>query len=134
MTTHPMHLFDPALKGLKGKPKRPVHLSPTTQNDVFLNALLEMPTTKTVRRSPLEWAAATGLHVVILTALVHNGDDPTGQVRRHSGGGPSCRAAPTSTSGGAGGGSARNIHAPESHLQTRKTNCTGFDSEDGLAG
>jgi len=22
MTTHPMHLFDPALKGLKGKPKR----------------------------------------------------------------------------------------------------------------
>jgi protein TonB len=70
MTTHPMHLFDPALKGPIGKPTRPVHLSPTTQNDVFLNALLEMPTTKRVRRSPLEWAAATGLHVVIFAALI----------------------------------------------------------------
>jgi len=70
MTTHPIHLFDPALKGPIGKPTRPAHLSPTTQNDVFLNALLEMPTTKSVRRSPLEWAAATGLHVVILAALV----------------------------------------------------------------
>lgn len=70
MTTHPMHLFNPALKGLKGKLTRPVHLSPTTQNDVFLNALLEMPTTKSIRRSPLEWAAATGLHVVILAALI----------------------------------------------------------------
>jgi protein TonB len=70
MTTHPMHLFDPALKGPIGKPTRPVHLSPTSQNDVFLNALLEMPTTKSVRRSPLEWAAAIGLHVVILAALI----------------------------------------------------------------
>ncbi len=70
MTTHPIHLFDPALKGPIGKPTRPAHLSPTTQNDVFLNALLEMPTTKSVRRSPLEWAAATGLHVVILAALI----------------------------------------------------------------
>jgi len=65
-----MHLFDPALKGLKGKVTRLVHVSPTTQNDVFLDALLEMPTTKSVRRSPLEWAAATGLHVVILAALI----------------------------------------------------------------
>jgi protein TonB len=70
MTTHPLHLFDPALKGPIGKPTRPVHLSPTSQNDVFLNALLEMPTTKSVRRSPLEWAAAIGLHVVILAALI----------------------------------------------------------------
>jgi protein TonB len=70
MTTHPMHLFDPALKGLAGKPARPVRLSPTAQNDVFLNALLEAATTKTVRRSPLQWAAATGLHIVILAALI----------------------------------------------------------------
>src|SRR5260370_3178929 len=70
MTTHPMHLFDPGLRGPIGKPTRAVHLSPTTQNDVFLDALLEMPTTKSVRRSPLEWAAATGLHVVILAALI----------------------------------------------------------------
>src|SRR5882762_7012907 len=70
MTTHPMHLFDPALKGLAGKPVRPVRLSPTTQNDVFLKALLETATAKTVRRSPLQWAAATGLHIVILAALI----------------------------------------------------------------
>ena len=70
MSTHLMHLFDPALKGPTGKHTPPVHLSPTTQNDVFLNALLEMPTTKSVRRSPLEWAAATGLHVVVLAALI----------------------------------------------------------------
>ncbi len=70
MTTHPMHLFDSGLKGLAGEPARPVRLSSTTQNDVFLDALLQMPTTKSVRRSPLEWAAATGLHVVILAALI----------------------------------------------------------------
>src|SRR6267378_307819 len=70
MTTHPMHLFDPAQAGATGKPARPVRLSPTTQNDVFLNALLETPTTKILRRSPLEWAAATALHIVILATLI----------------------------------------------------------------
>jgi TonB family protein len=70
MTTHPMHLFDPAQAGPTGKPARPVRLSPTTQNDIFLNALLETPTTKTVRRSPLEWVTATGLHIVILATLI----------------------------------------------------------------
>src|SRR6266404_5732769 len=70
MTTQPMHLFDPSLKGLSGEPVRPVRLAPTSQNDVFLNALLETATTKTVRRSPLEWAAATGLHIAILAALI----------------------------------------------------------------
>ena len=70
MTTHPMHLFDPAQKGLIGKPARPVRLPPTTTNDVFLNAILETPTTRSVQRSPLQWAAATGLHVVILAALI----------------------------------------------------------------
>ncbi|HUC54787.1 MAG TPA: energy transducer TonB [Candidatus Cybelea sp.] len=70
MTTHPMHLFDPALKSRTGKPTRPVRLSSTTPNDVFLNALLEMPTTKSVRRSPLEWVAATGLHIAIFAALI----------------------------------------------------------------
>ena len=70
MTTHPMHVFDPAKKGFVGEPARPVHLSSTTQNDVFLSALLEMPTTKTVRRNPLQWIAATGLHIVILAMLI----------------------------------------------------------------
>jgi len=70
MTTHPMHLFDPAQKGFTGAPARPVRLAPTTQNDVSLKALLETPTTKNARRSPLEWAAATGLHIVILATLI----------------------------------------------------------------
>jgi protein TonB len=70
MTTQPMHLFDPAQAGPTGKPTRPVRLSPTTQNDIFLSALLETPTTKTVRRSPLEWATATALHIVILATLI----------------------------------------------------------------
>jgi periplasmic protein TonB len=65
MTTHPMHLFDPDLK-----PAQPVRLSPATKNDVSLNALLETGTTKAVRRSPLEWLAATGVHIVIIAALI----------------------------------------------------------------
>ena len=70
MTTDPMHLFDLGLKGVAGKHAQPVRLSSTTQNDVFLNALLETGTTRTVRRSPLEWVAAMGLHIVILAALI----------------------------------------------------------------
>lgn len=70
MSNNPMHLFDPGLKELVGKRARPVRLSPATQNDVSLNALLETGTTKSVRRSPLEWAAATGVHIVIIAALI----------------------------------------------------------------
>ena len=70
MSTNPMHLFDPALKSGAGKAARPVRLPPTTQNDVFLNALLETPATRTLRRSPLEWAAATGLHIAVLATLI----------------------------------------------------------------
>ena len=70
MTTDPMHLFDPGLKGVAGKHAQPVRLSPTTQNEVSLNALLETGTTKSLRRSPLEWLAATGVHIVIIATLV----------------------------------------------------------------
>jgi periplasmic protein TonB len=70
MTTHPMHLFDPAQAGPTGNPAKTIRLAPTTQKDVFLSALLETPTTKTLRRSPLEWAAATALHIAILAALI----------------------------------------------------------------
>jgi hypothetical protein len=70
MTTHPMHLFDPAHAGPTGKPAKTIRLAPTTQKDVFLSALLETPTTKTLRRSPLEWAAATALHIAILATLI----------------------------------------------------------------
>src|SRR5260370_33467373 len=69
MTSHLMGLFNPAQKSSPGE-GRPVRLSPTTRNDAFLSALLEIPTTKTVRRSPLQWAAATGLHIVILATLI----------------------------------------------------------------
>jgi protein TonB len=70
MTTHPMHLFDPSLKGLSGGTARSVRLAPTTQNEVSLNALLATGTTKSVQRSPLEWLAATGVHIVIIAALI----------------------------------------------------------------
>ena len=70
MSNNPMHLFDPGLKELVGKRTRPVRLSPATQNDVSLNALLETGTPKSVQRSPLEWAAATGVHIVIIAALI----------------------------------------------------------------
>jgi protein TonB len=40
------------------------------KNDVFLNALLEMPTTKQEHRSPLEWLGATGFHIAIVALLV----------------------------------------------------------------
>src|SRR5260370_40772345 len=70
MTTHPKHRFDLAPKEPAAKTARPGRISPTTQNDVFLRAFLEAGTTKTVRRSPLEWAAATGLHIVILATLI----------------------------------------------------------------
>ena len=48
----------------------PVRLAPTVKNDVFLNALLEMPTTHRVRRSPLKWLGAMGFHIVIAAALI----------------------------------------------------------------
>jgi protein TonB len=70
MTTHPIHLFDTAQGGPTGKLAKTIRLAPTTEKDVFLSALLETPTTKTLRRSPLEWAAATALHIAILATLI----------------------------------------------------------------
>jgi periplasmic protein TonB len=47
-------------------------LSPPTnvRKDVFLSALLEMPTTKRTHRSPLQWASAAVLHIALITALI----------------------------------------------------------------
>lgn len=42
----------------------------TVKNDVFLNALLETPTAKAPRRSPLEWFGAMGFHIAIVALLV----------------------------------------------------------------
>jgi periplasmic protein TonB len=47
-----------------------LRLAPTVKNDVFLKALLETPTTKHARRSPLEWLGAIGLHIVVVAALI----------------------------------------------------------------
>jgi protein TonB len=40
------------------------------KNDVFLNALLEMPTTQQTRRSPLKWLGAMAFHIVIVAVLI----------------------------------------------------------------
>jgi periplasmic protein TonB len=45
-------------------------LPPTVKKDVYLDALLEVPTTKQPRRSPLQWVGAMGLHLVILATLI----------------------------------------------------------------
>jgi hypothetical protein len=70
MATHRISLFDPMHDAAAKKPAASIRLPQTVRNDVFLSALLEMPTTKQVRRSPLEWAGAMALHIAILAALV----------------------------------------------------------------
>ena len=70
MGTHRFSIFGP----MQGVPSRKatgsVRLAPSVRNDVFLNALLEMPTTQQSRRSPLEWLGAMGLHIAIVAALI----------------------------------------------------------------
>jgi hypothetical protein len=66
-------------------------------------------------------------------AVVHNGDDPTAQVRSHSHSGPSRSTAPASTGDGADSDSKHSIQAPESYLHDRKSNGASFHSEDDLA-
>src|SRR6516162_4382686 len=70
MANHPVSLFDVPQAEPKRKWAGPAAQLPTVPSDIFLNALLEMPTTKQTRRNPLEWAAAMGLHVVIVGALI----------------------------------------------------------------
>jgi protein TonB len=48
----------------------PLRLTPTVKNDVYLNALLEMPTTQQSPRSPLKWVGAMAFHIVIVAALI----------------------------------------------------------------
>jgi periplasmic protein TonB len=70
MATHRISLFDPMHDAAVKKRAASIRLPETVRNDVFLSALLEMPTTKRARRSPLEWAGATALHIAILAALI----------------------------------------------------------------
>jgi protein TonB len=45
-------------------------LPANVRKDVFLSALLEMPTTKRTNRNPLEWASAAALHIAFVVVLI----------------------------------------------------------------
>ncbi len=70
MATHRISIFGPMQDAPAKKVAGSLRLPSTVKNDVFLNALLEMPTTKHPRRSPLEWLGAMGFHVAIVAALI----------------------------------------------------------------
>jgi protein TonB len=69
MPTYRTSIFGP-MQDARAKKAAPLRLASTVKNDVFLNALLEMPTTKQEHRSPLEWLGAMGFHVTIVALLV----------------------------------------------------------------
>lgn len=52
------------------RPKKAIQLPPKVKNDVFLNAILEIPTNVRPRRSPLQWAGAAALHIGVIAALL----------------------------------------------------------------
>ena len=54
MAIHRYSIFGPMQDRPATKSARSLRLAPAVKNDVFLNALLEMPGTKQARRSPLE--------------------------------------------------------------------------------
>lgn len=70
MANQPLFLFDPTHSQPKRESAGPAPQLRTVQNDVSLNALLEIPTTRQPRRSPLEWAGAMGLHIAVVAALI----------------------------------------------------------------
>ena len=70
MSTHRISIFDPMKDGPARKAGGSLRLAPTVKNDVFLNALLEMPTTAQARRSPLKWFGATAFHIMVVAALI----------------------------------------------------------------
>jgi len=70
MATQRISIFGPQQDAPARKTAGSLRLAPTVNNDVFLNALLEMPTTQQTRRSPLKWLSATAFHIVIVAVLV----------------------------------------------------------------
>jgi periplasmic protein TonB len=70
MRTYRTTIFAPMQDAPAKKAAGPLRLASTVKNDVFLNALLEMPTTKQEHRSPLEWLSAMGFHIAIVVLLV----------------------------------------------------------------
>jgi len=70
MATQRISIFGPQQDAPARKAAGSLRLAPTVKNDVFLNALLEMPTTQRTRRSPLKWLSAMGFHIVIVASLI----------------------------------------------------------------
>jgi protein TonB len=70
MAIQRISIFGPQQDAPARKAAGSLRLAPTVKNDVFLNALLEMPTTQQTRRSPLKWLSAMGFHIVIVASLI----------------------------------------------------------------
>ena len=70
MAVHRISIFGPQQDAPARKAAGSLRLAPTVKNDVFLKALLEIPTTQQTRRSPLKWLSAMGFHIVIVAALI----------------------------------------------------------------
>ena len=70
MATQRISIFGPQQDAPARKASGSLRLAPTMKNDVFLNALLEMPTTQQTRRSPLKWLGAMAFHIVIVAVLI----------------------------------------------------------------
>jgi protein TonB len=70
MAVHRISIFGPTQDASARKAAGSLRLASTVKNDVFLNALLEMPTTRQTRRSPLKWLGAVAFHIMIVAALI----------------------------------------------------------------
>lgn len=70
MAIHRISVFGPIEEAPAKKAGGQLRLPSTVKNDVFLDALLEMPTTNQTRRSPLQWLGALGFHFAIVAALI----------------------------------------------------------------
>jgi hypothetical protein len=70
MATQRISIFGPQQDAPARKAAGSLRLAPTVKNDVFLNALLEMPTTQQTRSGPLKWLGATAFHIVIVAVLI----------------------------------------------------------------
>src|SRR6266853_5154964 len=70
MATQRISILGPEQGAPARKAAGSLRLPPTMKNDVFLNALLEMPTTQQTRRSPVKWLGAMAFHIVIVAVLI----------------------------------------------------------------
>src|SRR4029077_1172015 len=81
MATRRISIFGPQQDAPARRAAGSLLLAPTVKNDVFLNALLEMPTTQQTRRSPLKWLRAMAFHIVIVAVLIIVPLYTTGSIR-----------------------------------------------------